>query len=68
MITAALIFGVWAIGAVAVYRCDRDPRATEAERLQYSAMWPLFALIIVVLGAAWGAGKVYRAICPHKVI
>ena len=67
MIVAAALFGFWIAGAVAVYSCGHDPRATERERLQYSAMWPLFAVIIAILAASWGAGKVYGAIRPRKV-
>lgn len=65
--TAALLFGAWAIGTAAVYCCDHDPRATEWERVQYSAMWPLFAPIIAILAAFLAAGKAYGAIRPRKV-
>lgn len=68
MITAGILFATWAVGAVAVYCCDHDPRATQRERLQYSAMWPVFVVIIAILAAFLGAGKVYGVIRPRKVI
>lgn len=61
MITLTTL-SIWAVGAVAAYALDRDPRADRRERMQWAAMWPLAVLIGLTLGAAALAGIIWRSV------
>lgn len=61
MIWAGLLLA-WALGAASIYWTDADLRATQEDRAAYAALWPVFAILIVILLSVAGAGRIYGAI------